>query len=147
MLSSWSSLLFVLSAAATSCAVVTAVPSARAGRVRCHCNSSFTHSAGDGGGVSRDTPKLSTVDTPEVLAELSTRLGVTLQANPAGYDNWIRPGPLQMYTGPLPYSTSGWDPACHSHSNLKPRRMDGFGMVSKGSSANQCPGSARWASY
>lgn len=49
----------------------------------------------------------------EGLKALSNRLGIDFQlADPKGFREWVRPGPLQSFGGPLPYREIGFDPVC-----------------------------------
>lgn len=49
----------------------------------------------------------------EWLRDLSNRLHIDFQlADPNEYQEWVRPGPLQQYSGPLPYKSAGYDPVC-----------------------------------
>jgi len=51
----------------------------------------------------------------EYLTRVSKQLGIQLVANSTSYIPFQRPGPLQSYTGTLPYHFNGYDPVCSNN--------------------------------
>jgi SAM-dependent methyltransferase len=53
------------------------------------------------------------IKSEEWLRDLSNRLHIDFQpVDPNEFEEWVRPGPVQRYSGPLPYKSTGYDPVC-----------------------------------
>jgi len=53
------------------------------------------------------------------LESVSRRLGLKFKTNPKGWYQWHRPGPLQQFSGQLPYTKFGFDPVCNSFATFR----------------------------
>ena len=88
-------------------------------QVNCACNDSFTYTSGEAG-ISKTHPKIE-IDAAarEFVAKTARDLHLDLVISEEGYDNWHGPSDPILYAGKLPYTVSGWDPACGLKSIFK----------------------------